>query len=94
MMINPIIGFLISLIDLYSMGLMFLIVLDLLVQFDIVNKHNNFVNKISFSLNRLYNPILDYIRKYMPNLGFLDLSPLVLILGINFIKNIVLYYFV
>ena len=58
-------------------------VLSLLISFNVVNLHNNFVAAIWHALNVLIDPILNPIRRIMPNTGAIDFSPMVLIIGLN-----------
>lgn len=61
-------------------------VLSLLITFNVVNLHNQFVEAIWRAINALLEPILAPIRRLMPNTGALDLSPLVLIIGLQIIS--------
>lgn len=58
------------------------VVMSWLVTFGIINTHNRFVYMIGSALNQLTEPVLRYIRRYVPIIGGLDLSPIILILGI------------
>lgn len=69
------------------------IVLRLLINFEIVNRFNPIVSQVNLSLTRFFDPILRPIRRYMPDLGGIDLSPLVLLLALNFIEQTIYYYF-
>ena len=61
-------------------------VLSLLIAFNVVNMHNQLVDAIWRAVNALLDPILSPIRKIMPNTGALDLSPLVLIIGLQILS--------
>ena len=58
-------------------------VLSLLISFNVVNTHNQFVSSLWDALNALLEPILRPIRKILPNTGAIDFSPMVLIIGLN-----------
>jgi len=60
-----------------------------LVAFNIVNTNNRFVHMVGDFLFRLTEPLLKPLRRVLPNMGGLDLSPLVLILIIMFIQSFV-----
>ena len=60
-------------------------VLSLLIAFNVVNMHNQFVSAIYTALNALLEPMLKPIRKIMPNTGAIDFSPLVLIILLNIV---------
>ena len=64
-------------------------VLSLLISFNVVNMHNQFVAALWRAVNALLDPILKPIRRIMPDTGAIDFSPLVLIIGLN-ILDIVL----
>ena len=61
-------------------------VMSLLISFNVVNMHNNFVEAIWRAVNALLDPILKPIRKIMPNTGAIDFSPLVLIVLLNILQ--------
>ncbi|MCJ2182080.1 YggT family protein [Novosphingobium sp. 1949] len=63
-------------------------VLGLLIAFNVVNMHNQFVAGIYQGLNAVLEPLLRPIRKFLPNTGAIDFSPLVLIVGLNILKII------
>lgn len=63
-----------------------------LVAFNVVNMRNQFVATIGNILFQLTEPLLRPIRRFMPNLGGLDLSPIILILAIILIQRIIVYY--
>lgn len=61
-------------------------VLSLLISFNVVNMHNNFVAALWQAVNALLEPMLRPIRRLMPNTGALDLSPMVLIIGLTILQ--------
>jgi YggT family protein len=63
-------------------------VLSLLIAFNVVNMHNQFVEAIWRAVNALLDPILSPIRRIMPNTGPIDFSPLVLIIVLQIISII------
>ena len=58
-------------------------VLSLLISFNVVNLHNDFVASIWKAVNALLDPIISPIRRLMPDTGAIDFSPLVLIVGLR-----------
>ena len=58
-------------------------VLGLLIAFNVVNMHNNFVSAIWQALNAILDPMLRPIRRLMPNTGAIDFSPMILIIGLT-----------
>lgn len=63
-----------------------------LYAFNVVNPRNQLVASIGNALYQLTEPLLRPIRRFMPNLGGLDLSPIVLLLGIVLVQQIIIYY--
>jgi YggT family protein len=63
-------------------------VLSLLISFNVVNMHNDFVAAIWRAVNAILDPVLNPIRRIMPNTGMLDLSPMVLIIGLSIVQII------
>lgn len=61
-------------------------VLSLLISFNVVNMHNDFVAAIWRAVNAILDPVLNPVRRIMPNTGSLDLSPMVLIIGLTIIQ--------
>lgn len=84
--LSQIIGYLVSILIFFIIAQF---VLSLLISFNVVNMHNNFVAAIWQALNAILDPILNPIRRLMPNTGAIDFSPMVLIIGLN-ILNIVI----
>lgn len=77
-----------QIINLYVFVLGVYIILSWLIGFNIVNRYQPVVAKVNDVLTRITEPALRPIRKYMPDLGGLDLSPIVLILLLNFLDNL------
>ena len=79
-------------LDLYIWILIAAAILSWLVAFNVVNARNQFVAMIGDFLYRITEPVLRPIRSVMPNLGGIDLSPVVLILLIILLKDIIVRY--
>lgn len=86
------VGALLSVIDLLINILVAIfivqMVLSLLVAFNVVNTYNEFVRRLMDTLLRVTEPLLRPIRRFMPDLGGLDFSPMVLILGLVIIQKL------
>ena len=67
-------------------------VLSWLIAFNVVNTRNPFVHSVGEFLYRITEPALRPIRNLMPNLGGIDISPVILILIIFLIERIIIYY--
>jgi len=87
---HALIGFIAMVITLYIWVVIIGAVLSWLIAFDVVNRRNRAVYMIADSLHRLTEPALRPIRKVLPDLGGLDISPVILILGLIFIRDVVL----
>ena len=68
----------------YTYLLFAYIVIDLLVKFGVVNAYNRVVYVVMDFLSRITEPVLRPIRSVMPNLGGIDISPVILVLGLQF----------
>jgi YggT family protein len=83
--------FIAQIIWLYECVVIVSIVLSWLIAFNIINRHNQAVYMIADSLQKLTEPLLRRIRNALPDFGALDLSPIVLILGLEFVRRVVIY---
>jgi YggT family protein len=79
-------------LDLYVWLLIAAAILSWLIAFNVVNTRNPFVSAVAEFLYRITEPLLAPIRSFMPNLGGLDISPIILILIIMFIQRVITYY--
>ena len=89
---NSLLLFLVRLLDFYTLIVFFYVVISWLFHFNILNSQNNFLWRVFESLRKLTDPPLNYIRKYLPNLGGLDISPVLLILIIYLFKDLLIEY--
>jgi YggT family protein len=87
---NALVGFIAMVISLYIWVIIIGAILSWLIAFDVVNRRNRAVFTIADSLYRLTEPALRPIRKVMPDLGGVDISPVILILGLIFLRDVVL----
>ncbi|GGB33975.1 YggT family protein [Tistrella bauzanensis] len=76
-------------IEIYTWILIASVILSWLVAFNVVNTRNQVVFMIGSVIERMTEPVLRPIRNFLPSLGGLDLSPLVLLLLLNFLKIVV-----
>ena len=84
----PLLKLLINIADLYTWVVIIAVILSWLVQFNVINSSNRFVYIVIDFIYRATEPVLNKIRGYLPNLGGVDLSPIVLILALVFIMNV------
>jgi len=86
----PLIGFIVLVIDLYMWVVIAGAILSWLIAFNVVNTNNRFVYQVADMLYRLTEPALRPIRNVLPNLGGIDISPVILILFLLFIRDVAL----
>jgi YggT family protein len=83
-------AFLSYLVSLYEWIVIFAIVLSWLIAFNVVNFTNPFVRTLRQAFDALTEPLLRPIRRMMPDLGGIDLSPVVLLLACLFVRTVIL----
>lgn len=77
-----------TLVNLYILCLVAAVVMSWLVNFDILNRQSNFVARASEFLTRVTEPILNPIRRVIPNIAGVDISPVIAILAINYLRDL------
>ncbi len=85
--------FLAMIITLYIWVLILSAIFSWLIAFDVVNRRNRAVYTIADTLYRLTDPVLRPIRNALPNFGGLDISPVVLILGLIFLRDVLILHY-
>ena len=63
-----------------------------LFAFNVINSQNQFVGMIGNFLYQLTEPVLRPVRRFMPNLGTLDISPIVVLFAIFFLQRLIVRY--
>jgi len=76
-------------IDVYTVIIIASAIMSWLVAFQVVNPRNQFVYQVGYALHRMTEPALRPIRQFLPNLGGIDISPIILLIGLQ-----ILAYFV
>ncbi|KRE07739.1 hypothetical protein ASE61_22530 [Bosea sp. Root670] len=79
-------------LNLYIWVLIASAVLSWLIAFNVINTRNQFVSTVWDMLYRITEPVLRPIRERLPNLGGLDISPIILLLIIYFIQSVITRY--
>ena len=77
-----------SVINIYIWLIIINAILSWLVAFNVLNTQNRFVFEVVNATYQLTDPVLNKIRRFIPNLGSMDISPVVLILLLIFIRNL------
>ena len=78
-----------DIVRLYIWVLVINAVASWLVTFNIINTSNRFVYSVLEISHKLTDPPLKFIRNFMPNLGMVDISPIVLILALVLLRNFI-----
>ena len=76
-------------IYLYVWVLIINAIISWLIAFNVLNTQNRFVYSVLEFTYKLTDPPLNYIRRFLPNLGSIDISPIVLILLIYFVRDLI-----
>ena len=90
---NPFLWLILTIIDIYIWLLIASAVLSWLIAFNVVNTRNQLVANIGEFLYRVTEPALRPIRNMLPNLGGIDVSPVILIILLLFLKQLILWIY-
>ena len=82
------------LLNLYIYLLIGAAILSWLIAFNVVNTRNQFVGMVAYFLYRISEPALRPIRRRMPNLGGIDISPIILFFIILFLSKVIWLYII
>ena len=85
-------GLISAIIQLYTFVIIGQVIVSWLVAFNVINMTNQFVYTVSNILYRLTEPVLQPIRRFLPNLGGLDVSPVILLLLLYFVQSLLHEY--
>ena len=89
---NSLLGLIVQIINLYKFVLLIYIIVTWLISFNIINTSNRFVYTAMDFLYRLCEPSLRLVRKYVPNFGNIDISPIIVYLLLWFIQSLLIEY--
>ncbi|MGE0723318.1 MAG: YggT family protein [Alphaproteobacteria bacterium] len=90
---NSLVNLISTVITLYIWVLIASAIMSWLIAFNVVNTYNRVVAMIAETLYRLTEPALRPIRRVLPNLGGIDISPIILILILFFLRDLIIEYF-
>jgi len=91
-MMNPIFALLDTLLEIYKWIVLAAVVVSWLAAFNVINEHNNFVRTALRILYNLTEPVFRPIRRILPQMGGLDLSPIVVLVAIWFLQYCLVYF--
>tara|TARA_Y100000590_G_C15735981_1_gene1018577 strand:- start:1749 stop:2030 length:282 start_codon:yes stop_codon:yes gene_type:complete len=89
---NSLLFLIVQIISLYKFILIIYIIATWLINFNIINPHNRIVYALMEALYRLSEPSLRIIRKFIPNLGNIDISPIIVFILLEFLQRLILEY--
>lgn len=89
---HPIIWLIDTILNIYFWIILATVILSWLVAFGVINGSNPYVRQVAYALRRLTEPLLAPIRNRLPNLGAIDISPIVLLIILQFVRYAVIYY--
>ena len=81
-----------SIVDIYIFTLLVYVISSWLVSFNIVNPWQPLVRTILQALSRIHEPLLSRVRAVLPALGGIDLSPIIILLAVQFLRNLLFEY--
>lgn len=88
--LGPLLRVTVTVIDLYVWIILAEVILSWLISFNVVNTSNRFVYMVADFIHRLTEPALGRVRRFIPNLGGFDLSPIILIFGLILIQDVLI----
>ena len=89
---NSLLALIIQIINLYKFVLLIYIIATWLISFNIINTSNRLVYTAMEFLYKLCEPSLRIVRKYIPNFGNIDISPIIVYLLLWFIQSLLIEY--
>jgi len=91
---NPFLWLVDTIINIYIWLLIASAVLSWLVAFNVVNARNPIVHSVGEFLYRVTEPLLRPIRNMLPNLGGIDVSPVILIIALLFLRQLIFWLYI
>jgi len=85
-MLNPIAALLIEILEIYKWVVIAAVLVSWLIVFNVINTHNGFVRSLLRFLDALTEPVFRKVRRVIPPMGGLDLSPIIVFLIIWFLQ--------
>jgi YggT family protein len=91
-MVNPFIWLILNLLNIYFYIILITVIMSWLIGFNVINGSNPYVRQIRYALQRLTEPLLAPIRRFLPDLGGIDISPIILLIALQFVQYLIVYY--
>lgn len=80
-----------AIFSIYIWALFIYVIMGWLFHFQVINSYNNLVNAIYGFLRAIIEPVLRPIRRYVPIMGGIDISVILLIFAVYFLRDLILY---
>jgi YggT family protein len=90
-LINPVSSVLLDIIEFYKWLVIIAAIMSWLVAFNVINTHNRVVYMIGDFLYKITEPALRPLRRFIPNLGGIDITPVVLYFILVFVQQTIIY---
>jgi len=90
-MLNPIAALLIAVLEIYKWVVLAAVLVSWLAAFNVINEHNNVVRTLLRILYALTEPVFRPVRRVIPTVAGLDLSPIVVLVAIWFLQYTITY---
>ncbi|MBI1364980.1 MAG: YggT family protein [Alphaproteobacteria bacterium] len=81
-----------AVIQLYIFVIFVTVILSWLLAFNVINRHNQFVDAVWRTCLALTEPLLRPIRRVLPSMGGIDISPIILLIGVGALRYGLNYY--
>ncbi|WP_419798808.1 MAG: YggT family protein [Terasakiella sp.] len=85
----PLLDVILAILNIYEMIVVVTVVMSWLFHFNVINYSNQFVRIVWDICSKLTEPLLSRIRQFLPDMGGIDLSPIVLLLVVFFLQGVV-----
>lgn len=86
---NALIHLLLTVIDIYWIIVLLAVIFSWLFQLNIINYHNPIARTIYDFTYRLTEPVFAKIRSFLPNLGGIDISPIIVLIALTFLRTFI-----
>jgi YggT family protein len=90
---NPFVWLILRLIEIYTWVVIAAVVMSWLVAFGVINVYNRFARSVVQALDAMTDPVFRQVRRVIPPIGGLDLSPLIVLIALQFLSYLIVYYF-
>ena len=88
-MVNPILALLFYLLDIYSWIVIIAVITQYLIMFRVINTSNQLVRTIVSFLFAITEPVFRFVRRFVPSIGGVDLSPVIVLIALWFVRYVI-----